>query len=192
MKRTVWTHSIVPWIFGNGATAILALTSVLALSLLYVFKGNNAQLKQEIERIERKTYPAVGDYVPDAPAALLAANVENSMVLGAGNGATVFYFFSPDCKFCESEKEKLPYFYASARSRGYRFVAVSTAWPNETRRMFPHPVSFPILAESGGGIARSYRVAGTPIFITVSESRRISAVHLGVLPREKFQAEMLR
>lgn len=178
-------------VLGGLPSAVLFITVVVALTLLYRFNENNKDLKRRFDVMEAATYPAVGDYVADVPLIEIGNDARNSTLLASVRAPAVLYFFAPDCKYCEIEKEKLPHFSALERAKGYEFAAISTANPNDTRKMFPHAVSFAVLAENGGRIARSCRVAGTPIYVTVGADRRVKAVHLGVLSREKFEVEML-
>jgi hypothetical protein len=177
----------------KGATDLVLLASaVLAVSLLVLIGSQNRQLREQLDLSSAEAYPMVGDYLPDVPATKLGVDVTSVTILKSTTLPTVIYFFSPDCKFCVAETGKLSSFASVAKSHGYGFVAVSTDHPNETRRMFPHPTSFPVLAENGGGIKHSYRVAGTPIYISLSTSRRVDAVHLGTMPQTMFATKLLR
>jgi hypothetical protein len=174
------------------ADIALIATVVLMAALLLNLKSRYRNLAAEFDRRSVDAHPKVGDYLPDVPAATVDNQNGGTSVFSVARLPAVLYFFSPQCKFCIIQKKDLPAFAKSAKACGYSFVAISTMAPNATRGMFPYPLSFPVLVENGGGIPRSYRVEGTPMFITVSPSRRVEAVHTGLIPDAAvFRAEML-
>jgi peroxiredoxin len=185
-KQRAWAR------FARGMGDVVLLgTLALAVTVLFVVSRSNSELRATVSRLSLDAYPRPGDYLPDVPAVVMGDEDMPISVLGAAQLPAVIYFFSPDCKYCADQREDLPRFQQEAAARGYSFVAVSTMWPKETGRMFPNRLSFPVVSESGGGIERSYRVVGTPIFISVNSSRQIEAVRVGKIDRERFAAEVL-
>lgn len=176
--------------FDTASYAVLLAAVIVAVVLLVKFNSANVNLRQALERAQAENPFRVGDYVPDVPAVSIGAELRDTTVLTAAPLPSVVYVWTPDCKFCVAERDKLGAFAQLARDRGYSFVALSAGELDETRRMFPHALSFPVPADPHRMMIRNYRVYATPAFLTVSRFRRIDRIHLGYLSLDEFTTKV--
>ncbi len=178
----------ISWLLRRFAADVVLLVIIgIAVSALVVANRDNQALGSALRNRALDAYPRMGDYLPDVPAVRLGAEERSVLVLSDVHLPAILYFLAPDCQYCVSELSDLPDFAKIAARHGYTFAAVSTAWPRQTRHMFPSVLSFPIFAEAGGGLSRSYRVEATPLFVSVDRQRRVDVSHAGVLSVSDFE-----
>jgi peroxiredoxin len=99
-------------------------------------------------------------------------------------------FWADWCPFCASEMHALEPLYREYRDRGLSILAVNVRQDRDTAWAFVDDlgVSYPVLLDPEGAVARSYGVVGLPSTFFVDRDGRLRRRILGEAPSQVFEA----
>ena len=119
----------------------------------------------------------------EAPAFTLQRLEEGALSFPADlRGQVVALRFWADwCPFCESEMRDIEPVYAGYRDRGLQVLAVNVRQDRKTAARFIEGlgISYPVLLDTEGSVARDYGVSGLPTTFFVDREGRIATRILG-------------
>lgn len=128
----------------------------------------------------------VGDPVP----VFSAEDIDGDLVsLSALKGNPVILrFWSTDCKYCRADTPVFNDYYNRYKDKGLRIYYINTSQSeNEVRQFIADlAVVFPVILDSGGGIAKSYNVKIQPMTIIISPEQTMLAAILGGVSRAEL------
>jgi peroxiredoxin len=98
-------------------------------------------------------------------------------------------FWADWCPFCETEMRDLEPVYRKYRDEGLRILAVNVRQDRETAAAFVEPlgISYEVLLDPDGAVARSYGVSGLPTTFFLDRQGRLAARILGESTPEVFE-----
>lgn len=106
-------------------------------------------------------------------------------------------FWADWCPYCRKEMAQLQPVYARLKPRGLEILAVNVAQDRETVRRFVEPlgITYPVLLDPDGGIARAYGVQALPVTYLVDAGGVVRGKIVGEAAPEAFETrvrELLR
>ena len=98
-------------------------------------------------------------------------------------------FWADWCPFCESEMRSIEPVYQRFRNQGLRLLAINVRQDRETAAAFVEPlgISYEVLLDPDGAVARSYGVSGLPTTFFLDREGRLAARILGESTPEVFE-----
>lgn len=98
-------------------------------------------------------------------------------------------FWADWCPFCEGEMRAIEPVYRAYDGRGLRILAVNVRQDRETAAAFVGPlgISYRVLLDRDGAVARAYGVTGLPTTFIVDQQGRLVARILGESTAEVFE-----
>jgi peroxiredoxin len=98
-------------------------------------------------------------------------------------------FWADWCPFCESEMRSIEPLYRAYRDQGLTLLAVNVRQDRETAARFVEPleISYPVLLDEDGAVAREYGVSGLPTTFFVDRFGKLSTRVLGESSPELFE-----
>lgn len=99
------------------------------------------------------------------------------------NHIVVVNFWATWCGSCRLELPQLDRAYAELREDGLEILALSKESPEVLREYFAEkPVEFPVLLDTGGGVAELYEVEALPTTVVLDGEGKVLSVHRGLQP----------
>ena len=137
----------------------------------------------------------------DAPPTLAKGEPTPAFTLAALTGAPVAFpadlagqvvavrFWADWCPFCEGEMRTLEPVYRAYRNQGLRLLAINVRQNRETAAAFIAPlgISYEVLLDTDGAVARAYGVSGLPTTFFLDRQGRLAARILGESTPEVFE-----
>lgn len=101
----------------------------------------------------------------------------------------VVRFWADWCPFCESEMRSIEPVYQRYRDQGLRLLAVNVRQDTETAAAFVKPlgISYEVLLDGDGAVARAYGVSGLPTTFFLDRQGRLATRILGESTPEVFE-----
>ncbi len=144
---------------------------------------------------------ALLDGCGDAPPTLVKGEPSPAFTLDALTGAPVAFpadlagqvvavrFWADWCPFCEGEMRTLEPVYQAYRDQGLRLLAINVRQDRETAAAFIAPlgISYEVLLDTDGAVARAYGVSGLPTTFFLDRQGRLAARILGESTPEVFE-----
>jgi peroxiredoxin len=98
-------------------------------------------------------------------------------------------FWADWCPFCESEMRDIQPVYEAYRGQGLRVLAINVRQDRATAARFLEPlgISYEVLLDQEGAVARAYGVIGLPTTFFVDREGRIATRILGESTPELFE-----
>jgi thiol-disulfide isomerase/thioredoxin len=98
-------------------------------------------------------------------------------------------FWADWCPFCESEMRSIEPVYQRYRDQGLRLLAINVRQDRETAAAFVEPlgISYEVLLDPDGAVARSYGVSGLPTTFFLDRQGRLAVRILGESTPEVFE-----
>jgi len=98
-------------------------------------------------------------------------------------------FWADWCPFCEGEMRSIEPVYQRYRDRGLRLLAINVRQDRETAAAFIEAlgISYEVLLDLDGAVARSYGVSGLPTTVLLDRQGRLAARILGESTPEVFE-----
>jgi peroxiredoxin len=98
-------------------------------------------------------------------------------------------FWADWCPFCESEMRDIEPVYAEYRQRGLRVLAINVRQDRDTAARFTERlgISYAVLLDRDGSVARNYGVIGLPTTFFVDRQGKIATRILGESTPEVFE-----
>ena len=98
-------------------------------------------------------------------------------------------FWADWCPFCESEMRAIEPIYQAYKAQGFRVLAVNVRQDRNTASDFVEPleISYEVLLDEDGAVARAYGVSGLPTTFFVDRQGRLAARILGESTPEVFE-----
>jgi peroxiredoxin len=98
-------------------------------------------------------------------------------------------FWADWCPFCEGEMRSIEPVYQRYRDRGLRLLAINVRQDRETAAAFVEPlgISYEVLLDPDGAVARSYGVSGLPTTFFLDRQGRLAARILAESTPEVFE-----
>jgi len=158
------------------------------------FKINVAKEARKVDRISftrRDDYRFLNKSLPKTWLAQLNPNkgkIRPDKLLGKINFVT---FWASWCRPCLIELPQLQKLYNKYHGRGFNVVAINTDTKDNylaAKRFVKRArLSFPILLDPRGRLARSLEVSALPTMLVIDGTGRIVEAHMGVSPRAEFE-----
>jgi cytochrome c biogenesis protein CcmG, thiol:disulfide interchange protein DsbE len=137
----------------------------------------------------------------DAPPTLAKGEPTPAFTLAALTGAPLAFpadlagqvvavrFWADWCPFCEGEMRTLEPVYRAYRDQGLRLLAINVRQNRETAAAFIAPlgISYEVLLDTDGAVARAYGVSGLPTTFFLDRQGRLAARILGESTPEVFE-----
>lgn len=100
----------------------------------------------------------------------------------------VVRFWADWCPFCASEMRDIEPIYQELRDRGLRILAVNVRQDRDTAARFTAKlgISYRVLLDEDGALARQYGVTGLPTSYFIDRSGRLQTRILGEAPPQLF------
>jgi peroxiredoxin len=101
----------------------------------------------------------------------------------------VVRFWADWCPFCKSEMQAIEPVYQAYRDRGLRVLAVNVRQDAKTAAAFVAPleISYEVLLDGDGAVARAYGVSGLPTTFFLDRRGRLATRILGESTPEVFE-----
>lgn len=98
-------------------------------------------------------------------------------------------FWADWCPFCATEMRDLEPLYRAYRERGLRVLAINVRQDRETAAHFAGRLglSYPVLLDAEGAVARAYGVSGLPTTLFLDRQGRVATRILGESTPELFR-----
>ncbi|MCL6563618.1 MAG: TlpA family protein disulfide reductase [Firmicutes bacterium] len=101
----------------------------------------------------------------------------------------ILNFWATWCPWC---KQEIPAFEALKRQYGSRIalygVDIQETPATVSGWLKSHPLNYPILLDTSGGVAADYAVQAVPTTVFISPSGKIAAIHLGAFSDQQAMA----
>jgi peroxiredoxin len=161
--------------------------SALALLSFAAFAAFSAEVKHEVLRSGESVAIAelpVGKPVPDFTLADRSGTALTLSQVAAGKKLVLVDFWGTWCGPCRIEMPGLETMYADSANKGLQILAVDEGdTPKALDDYLRHrPLSFPVLRDSGGVIAKRFGVRAFPTTVLVGQDGKIIRVIEGVEP----------
>ena len=117
----------------------------------------------------------------EGPAIALPADLRGQVV--------AVRFWADWCPFCESEMRSVEPVYQRYGDQGLRLLAINVRQDRDTAAAFVEPlgISYEVLLDPDGAVARSYGVSGLPTTFFLDRQGRLAARILGESTPEVFE-----
>jgi peroxiredoxin len=101
----------------------------------------------------------------------------------------VIRFWADWCPFCESEMRSIEPVYRAYKEQGLRLLAINVRQDAKTAAAFVEPlgISYEVLLDEDGDVARAYGVSGLPTTFFLDRQGRLATRILGESTPEVFE-----
>ncbi len=125
-----------------------------------------------------------------APTFTLQSLSDGDLGLPQSGKLVAVRFWADWCPFCESEMQAIEPAYQQLRKQGLVILAVNVRQDRATAQAFMDKleVSYPVLLDQEGEVARTYGVTGLPTTYLIDRDGRLSGRILGESTPEVFTA----
>lgn len=108
---------------------------------------------------------------------------------GLGGQVLAVRFWADWCPFCEQEMRDLEPVYETLKPEGLEVLAINVRQSAATAAAFVEPlgVTYPVLLDRDGAVARDYGVSGLPVTFILDRQGRLAARILGESTPEIFE-----
>jgi peroxiredoxin len=134
--------------------------------------------------------PRLAKGEPTPPFALATLSGHTMALPADVRGQVVAVRFWADwCPFCKGEMRALEPIYRAYRDRGLRLLAINVRQDRKTAAAFVAPlgITYEVLLDEGGEVARAYGVSGLPTTFLLDRQGRLVARILGESTPEVFE-----
>lgn len=138
-----------------------------------------------------KIGPSSGYYAPGF--SLTDVHTNSTVRLSDYKGkAVVIYFWATWCTICKTEMASMQAIYSGYQDDGLVFLGVDVRESAAQARDYSDALAltFPILDDSGGGVASQYEVMGFPTFYFIEPSGVISYIKIGGMDYWSFNTKI--
>ncbi len=161
--------------------------SLIAVLCLAAFAAFSAEVKHEVirsgESVEIAALP-VGHTVPDFTLADRSGTELTLSKVAAGEKLVLVDFWGAWCGPCRIEMPTLERMYKDSTNKGLQIMAVDEGDSRAALDAYlkKRPVSFPVLRDSTGEIAKKFGVRAFPTTVLVDQKGKIERVIEGIEP----------
>ena len=112
-----------------------------------------------------------------------------SFPAGLAGQVVAVRFWADWCPFCESEMRSLEPVFRTYEEQGLRILAINVRQDRETAAAFVAPlgISYDVLLDEDGAVARAYGVSGLPTTFFIDRQGRLAVRILGESTPDVFE-----
>jgi peroxiredoxin len=176
----------------SGTGNSLVIKGALAGAFLCVFALFSVAVKTELRREKSPVATLkIGERMPDFSLPDATGKIVKLSEVAEANKLVLINFWASWCGPCRVEMPSFDALYQAQKNNGFAILAISEdkERPKLDQYLKEKPVSFPVLLDQDGQLAKQLRITTLPTTILIEEGGKIRRVHEGVQPYLEFSIE---